>query len=153
MILKVGDKVPAFKAKDANGKVFNSEDKIGKGWVIIYFYPKDNTAICTAQACSFRDAYQDFQDLNAEIIGISSDSVLSHQEFSNTYKLPFILLSDQDNKIKEQFGVSSQFFGLLSNRITFVVDQNGQVQVVYNSVFAKGHINKALQTIKELNSK
>lgn len=153
MGVKVGDKVPAFKAKDAKGKLFNSEDVIGKKWAVIYFYPKDNTAICTAQACSFRDAYQDFLDLDVEVIGISGDSVASHQAFTNTYELPFVLLSDQDRKIKEQFGVSSQFFGLLSNRITFVVDHNGIIQMVFNSIFGKEHIHKALRTIKELKIK
>lgn len=150
MILKVGDKVPVFIAKDLRGNSFYSQSIIGKKLVVIYFYPKDETAICTAQACSFRDSYQDFQDLGAEVVGISSDGQQSHQEFSTKHKLPFILLSDEDQKIKKQFGVSSQFFGLLSKRITFVVDKNGIIQMVFDSIFGKKHITKALIKIKEI---
>lgn len=149
MILKVGDKVPVFSSIDNQ---FCSQSIIGKKLVVIYFYPKDDTAICTAQACSFRDSYQDFQDLGAEVIGISSDDEQSHQEFSRKYKLPFILVSDVKHQIKKQFGISSHFFGLLSNRITFVVDQNGIIQMVFNSVLGRKHISKALQKVKELNN-
>jgi peroxiredoxin Q/BCP len=112
MTLKVGDKVPVFIAKGIQGIVFDSQSIIGLKPVVIYFYPKDDTAICTAQACSFRDSYQDFQDCGAEVVGISSDGQESHQEFSTKHKLPFILLSDEDRKIKKQFGVASHFFGL-----------------------------------------
>ncbi|WP_366184742.1 peroxiredoxin [Flavobacterium ovatum] len=150
MILKVGDKVPVFSAKDVRGNVFESQSIIGEKPVVIYFYPKDDTAICTAQACGFRDSYQDFQDLGAEVIGISSDGQQSHQEFSTKHNLPFILLSDEDQKIKNQFGISSRFFGILSARVTFVVDKDGVVQMVFNSIFGKNHIIKALEKVKEL---
>ena len=104
MALQVGNKIPEFSAKDSDGKIFNSTSVIGKT-VVYYFYPKDNTPGCTAQACSFRDQYQDFKDLGSEVIGISSDTVSSHQKFINQYKLPFILLSDDDKKIRTLFGV------------------------------------------------
>ena len=94
MALQVGDKIPNFSAKDNNGNDFDSRFIIGKKPVVIYFYPKDNTPGCTAQACSFRDQYEDFKDLGAEVIGISSDSIASHEKFIQKYKLPFILLSD-----------------------------------------------------------
>ncbi len=106
MELKVGDKIPNFIAKDSNGNDFDSQNIVGHKPVVIYFYPKDNTPGCTAQACSFRDQYEDFKDLGAEVIGISSDSVASHQEFTKHYKLPFILLSDSDKKIKKAFWCS-----------------------------------------------
>ncbi|PIF60558.1 peroxiredoxin [Flavobacterium sp. 11] len=150
MGLKVGDIIPNFKAKDANGNDFDSENIVGKKPLVIYFYPKDNTPGCTAEACSFRDQYEDFKDLGAEVIGISSDSVSSHQQFSELYKLPFILLSDNDKKIKTLFGVPSGLFGLLPGRVTYVTDKNGVIQMIFDSVLATKHIPKALQAIKKL---
>ena len=110
MELKVGDKVPNFVAIDTNGATFDSQNTIGKKPVVLYFYPKDNTPGCTAQACSFRDQYEDFIDLGAEVIGVSSDSVAAHQKFTKQYKLPFILLSDSNKKIRNLFGVPSGMF-------------------------------------------
>ncbi|MES2853489.1 MAG: peroxiredoxin [Bacteroidota bacterium] len=150
MGLKVGDIIPNFKAKDANGNDFDSQNIVGKKPLVIYFYPKDNTPGCTAEACSFRDQYEDFKDLGAEVIGISSDSVSSHQQFSEQYKLPFILLSDNDKKIKTLFGVPSGLFGLLPGRVTYVTDKNGVIQMIFDSVLATKHIPKALQAIKKL---
>ncbi|WP_418263842.1 peroxiredoxin [Flavobacterium faecale] len=153
MTLKTGDKVPVFTARDVRGELFDSRTIIGKKIAVIYFYPKNDTAICTAQACSFRDSYQDFLDMGAEVIGISSDNQESHQEFSSKYKLPFLLLSDKDQKIKKQFGVGSRFFGLVSGRVTFVVDETGVVQMVFDSIFGRKHIINALNKIKELTNK
>jgi peroxiredoxin Q/BCP len=150
MELKVGDTIPNFKAKDTNGADFDSQNIVGHKPVVIYFYPKDNTPGCTAQACSFRDQYEDFKDLGAEVIGISSDSVTSHQEFTNHYKLPFILLSDSDKKIRKLFGVPGKMFGLIPGRVTYVADKNGVIQMIFDSMLATKHIPKALKTIKEL---
>ncbi|MCG9793856.1 peroxiredoxin [Flavobacterium algicola] len=150
MILKVGDKAPHFSSKDIHGKNFESQSIIEKKVLVLYFYPKNNTAICTAQACSFRDSYQDFQNLGADVIGVSSDDVASHQEFANKFKLPFLLLSDESQEIKKKYGVSSHFFGFLSNRITFVIDDDGIIQMIFDSVLGKNHISKALQKVKEL---
>ena len=93
MALQIGDIIPNFTAKDTNNNDFDSTTIVGKKPVVFYFYPKDNTPGCTAQACSFRDQYEDFTDLGAEVIGISSDSVASHDKFSKRYKLPFLLLA------------------------------------------------------------
>lgn len=151
MALKVGDKLPVFKAKDADGNGFDSQEFVGKKPLVIYFYPKDNTPGCTAEACSFRDRFEDFKDLGAEIIGISSDSVVSHQKFAKQYKLPFILLSDEDKKIINLFGVPSGLFGLMPGRVTYVVDKNGIIKLIFNSsLMATKHISKALEVIKEL---
>lgn len=150
MGLKVGDKIPNFAAKDSNGNDFNSLDLIGKKPMVIYFYPKDNTPGCTAQACSFRDQYEDFKDLGAEVIGISSDSIASHQKFTQQFKLPFILLSDSDKKIRTLFGVPSNLFGLIPGRVTYVADKAGMVIMVFDSMKAKNHIPKALEAIKGL---
>lgn len=150
MELKVGDRIPNFIAKDANGLDFDSQSLVGQKPLVIYFYPKDNTPGCTTQACSFRDQYEDFKDLGAEVIGISSDSVASHQKFSNQYKLPFILLSDFDKKIRKLFGVPTGMFGLLPGRVTYVTDKNGIIQMIFDSMMAAKHIPKALDAIKKL---
>jgi peroxiredoxin Q/BCP len=150
MALKVGDSIPIFSAIDNNGNHFDSATIVGKKPAIFYFYPKDNTPGCTAQACSFRDQYEDFKDLGAEVIGISSDSISSHEKFVAKYKLPFILLSDNDKKIRNLFGVKPNLFGLLPGRVTYVVDKKGIIQLVFDSLAATSHIPKALETIKKL---
>ena len=150
MALQIGDKIPNFSAKDNNGNDFDSDSIIGKKPVVIYFYPKDNTPGCTAQACSFRDQYEDFKDLGAEVIGISSDSVVSHEKFIQKYKLPFILLSDSDKKIRNLFGVKANLFGLLPGRVTYVADKNGIIQLVFDSMMASNHIPKALEIITKI---
>lgn len=151
MALKVGDKIPNFSALDTNGNVFESQSIIGKKPLVIYFYPKDDTPGCTAQACSFRDQYEDFTDLGAEVIGVSSDTVASHQKFAKQYKLPFILLSDSNKKIRNLFGVPSGLFGLLPGRVTYVADKNGTIQLIFdNNLMATKHIPKALASIKKI---
>ena len=150
MALQVGDKIPNFTAKDNDGNIFDSASIVGKKPVVFYFYPKDNTPGCTAQACSFRDQYEDFKDLGAEVIGISSDSIASHEKFIQKYKLPFILLSDSDKKIRNLFGVKPDLFGLLPGRVTYVADKNGIIQLVFDSMNASSHIPKALAIVKKL---
>lgn len=150
MELKVGDKIPNFKAKDTNGNDFDSQNIVGRKPLVIYFYPKDDTPGCTAEACSFRDQYEDFKDLGAEVIGVSSDSIASHQRFTEKYKLPFILLSDPDKKIKNIFGVHSRMFGLLPGRVTYVIDKDGVIQMIFDSVLATKHMPKALEVIKKI---
>lgn len=150
MSLKTGDIVPNFTAKDSHGEVFESQSVLGRKPLVIYFYPKDNTPGCTTEACSFRDQYEDFKDLGAEVIGISSDTVKSHQKFANEHQLPFILLSDQDKKLRHLFGVRDNLFGLLPGRVTYIIDRNGVVILIFDSMNASKHIPKALKTIKEL---
>ena len=150
MALQVGDKIPNFSAKDNNGNVFDGASIVGKKPVVFYFYPKDNTPGCTAQACSFRDQYEDFKDLGAEVIGISSDSIASHEKFIQRYKLPFILISDSDKKIRNLFGVKTDLFGLLPGRVTYVADKNGIIQLVFDSMMASSHIAKSLEIITKI---
>lgn len=150
MALQTGDKIPEFSAKDNNGNDFESSSIVGKKPVVFYFYPKDNTPGCTAQACSFRDQYEDFKDLGAEVVGISSDSIASHEKFVQQYQLPFILLSDNDKKIRKLFGVKPDLLGLIPGRVTYVVDKNGIIQFVFDSMNATDHIPKALETIKKM---
>lgn len=144
MALNVGDKLPVFSAIDSNGILFESTSIVGMQPVVIYFYPKDDTPGCTIQACTFRDQYQDFKEAGAEVIGISSDSIQSHQKFAKRYKLPFILLSDGDKKIRKTFQVPTNLFGLLPGRVTYVADRNGIIQLIFDSISAKIHITKAL---------
>ena len=150
MALQIGDKIPNFSAKDNNDNVFESASIVGKKPVVFYFYPKDNTPGCTAQACSFRDQYEDFKDLGAEVIGISSDSIASHEKFIQQYRLPFILLSDNDKKIRKLFGVKPDLFGLIPGRVTYVADKNGIIQFIFDSMNATNHIPKALEIIKKM---
>ena len=149
MSLKIGDKLPSFSAKDTNGNIFNSQDYIGKQPLVIYFYPKDDTPGCTVQACSFRDNYQEFKDLGAEVIGISSDTVTSHLKFKSKFNLPFILLSDNDKKLRKLFGVQNSLF-IIPGRETFVIDKQGLVVMVFNSMSSEIHITKALKVLKKL---
>ncbi|WP_269225919.1 peroxiredoxin [Flavobacterium eburneipallidum] len=150
MALQIGDRIPEFSAKNQNGNSFESASIIGKKPVVIYFYPKDNTPGCTTQACGFRDQYEDFKDLGAEVIGISSDSIASHEKFAQQYKLPFILLADSDKKIRNLFGVKSNLFGLIPGRVTYVADQNGIVRLIFDSMMATNHIPKALEAVQKM---
>jgi peroxiredoxin Q/BCP len=150
MELKVGDKIPNFKGTDANGNGFDIQKYLGVKPLVIYFYPKDDTPGCTAQACSFRDQYEDFKALGAEVIGISSDNVASHQQFAKKYQLPFTLVTDPDKKIKKLFGVPSAMLGLLPGRVTYVADKNGVIQMIFDSMAATKHIPKALEALRKL---
>ncbi|WP_130734355.1 peroxiredoxin [Flavobacterium sp. J27] len=149
MALKVGDKVPHFTAKNQHGEVFNWSEQLGKP-TVLYFYPKDDTPGCTAQACSFRDEYEDFKDLGAEVIGISGDSEKSHVKFAQNHKLPFILLSDSNKVIRKLFDVPTNLLGLLPGRVTYIIDSNGVVVYIHNSMSAKNHITIAKDKIKEI---
>ena len=151
MSIQVGDKVPIFKIPDQNGEMFNLEDVIGQKNLVIYFYPKDDTPGCTKEACKFRDDYEDFTDLGATVIGISSDNVESHKQFAAKHNLPFTLLSDSDKQVRKQFGVPTNLLGLLPGRVTYVVDKSGTVQGVFNSQFkAEQHIEEAKNVLKGL---
>jgi len=146
----VGSSIPHFKLQDQNGVWFDSSSIIGKKPCVIYFYPKNFTPGCTAESCGFRDHYETFKEEGVEVIGISSDSVKSHQKFAAFFKLPFVLLSDPNQEVHKKFGVKTHFFGLLTQRITFIVNQQGLVVQVYQSQLAKGHIQYSLKALKKL---
>lgn len=150
MALKVGDKVPRFVSTDLNGNIFDSANHIEKKIVVLYFYPKDNTAICTTQACSFRDSYQEFVDLGAEVIGVSADDAVSHGAFADKYNLPFNLLSDQDGTVKNVFGFQKSLFGLLPARITYVINRQGVITMIFNNLLGAQHIVRALEEVKKI---
>jgi peroxiredoxin Q/BCP len=151
MPIEKGDSIPSFVLKDQNGIVFKSDDIIGKKPVVIYFYPKNFTPGCTKEACNFRDSYEDFKEIGAEVVGISSDSEKSHAKFSAKYKLPFILLADANGNVRKQFGVKKSLLGLVPGRETFVIDAQGKLIFKFNSLDATKHMKKALKAIKNLN--
>ena len=151
MGLTKGDTIPDFKLPDQNGNDFDVQDVKGKKNLVIYFYPKDETAGCTAEACSFRDSYEDFKELGAEVIGISSDGVKSHQKFADRHNLPFVLLSDEAKRVRKQFGVPTNFLGLIPGRVTYIVDRNDVIQHTFNSqTKVEQHVNEAIQVLKNL---
>lgn len=140
--IEVGDNIPAFILKDQNGNDFNIQDQRGKK-LIIYFYPKDESGVCTKEACAFRDSYKYFEDKGAMVIGINSGSVESHKKFAQHHGLNFTLLSDPDNKILKSFGIKNVLF--LTGRETFVVDEQGKVAFKY-----RGFLNGDAHTSKTL---
>ncbi|SFH02937.1 peroxiredoxin [Pontibacter chinhatensis] len=150
--IKVGDKVPDFELERQDGGFFRLYDLIGKKNIVLYFYPKDSTPGCTKQACEFRDQYEVFQEQGAEVIGISSDSVASHQKFEKAYKLPFTLLSDKDGQIRKLYKVPRKL-GLLPGRVTYIIDKEGVLRYIFNSMTKPlEHVSTALEVLREINS-
>lgn len=142
--------MPLFSLPDQEGRMFNAKDIVGTKPLVLFFYPKNFTPGCTMEACSFRDKYEDFTAMGAEVIGISSDSEKSHQGFSAKFNLPFILLADSDNTVRKLFNVGSRFFNLLPGRETYVIDKMGKIVMVFNNVSAARHMPEALAAIKRL---
>ncbi|RDV15884.1 thioredoxin-dependent thiol peroxidase [Pontibacter diazotrophicus] len=148
MELNIGDKAPEFEGKDQNGKTVKLSDYRGKK-VILYFYPKDNTPGCTAQACNLRDHYSDLQQEGYEVIGVSTDDEKSHQNFISKFELPFTLIADTDKQIVEQYGVwqeksmyGRKYMGTM--RFTFVIDENGVIEDIIRKVKTKEHTGQIL---------
>jgi len=126
---------------------------LGKKILVIFFYPKDYTSGCTLEACAFRDNYDEFQGLNCEIIGISSDNEDRHLAFSTKYLLNYTLLADSNKKARKAFEVPTNFFGLIPGRVTYVIGLDQKIKAIYNSQTNPfGHIQKALEIVKVLNS-
>jgi peroxiredoxin Q/BCP len=145
--LNAGENVPAFSLYNQDGKLFNIADYIGKRVLVIYFYPKDESMVCTKEACAFRDSFDDFAKAGAMVIGVNGGTVASHKEFQQHYKLPFILLSDPDNKVYNMFGVKGKLF--FSGRETFVVDLKGKIVYTHEAMMqGKEHADDALQFVK-----
>jgi peroxiredoxin Q/BCP len=148
--IKIGSTIPSFTLPDQNGELFDINTVLGKKNLVIYFYPKDDTPGCTAQACSFRDQFEVFTEADAVIIGISGQSVESHKEFALKHRLTFTLLSDEGNNIRKQFGVPTNFLGLLPGRVTYVADKTGKVIYIFNSqTQATKHVDEALRILKQ----
>ena len=148
--IQVGDQAPDFTLPSQSGEPVQLSDRLGERVVVLYFYPKDDTPGCTAEACAFRDSYEAFADAGAEVIGVSSDSVDKHAGFADHHKLPFTLLSDQGGAVRKSYGVPAAL-GVLPGRVTYVIDRTGTVRHVFNSMLnIGGHIDEALTVVKKL---
>jgi peroxiredoxin Q/BCP len=143
--IRVGDRAPDFALRSQEGDVVALSDLLSRGSVVVYFYPKDDTPGCSAEAGAFRDSYSDFRKLGTEVIGISSDSVGSHKHFAEDCKLPFRILSDADGEVRKKYGVHSSL-GLIPGRVTFVIDKSGIVRYVFSSQLQPSrHVKEALK--------
>ena len=150
MSIEKGEKAPHFQLKDQDGKEFDSKTVLGKKPVVIYFYPKDFTPGCTKEACNFRDSYEDFKEAGAEVLGISNDSEKSHAKFAKKHKLPFVLLSDSNGKVRKKFGIKKSLLGLVPGRETFVINADGNIVFKFNNLDASKHMDKALNAVKKI---
>jgi peroxiredoxin Q/BCP len=144
----VGSVAPDFTLPSQWGEMISLEDFIGKKPVVLFFYPKDDTPGCTKQACGFRDDFDEFRKLDAEVIGISSDSVESHERFAKKHNLPFTLLSDERGNVRKLYGVPNTF-GLVPGRVTYAIDREGVVRHVFSSQLGvERHVEEALEALK-----
>lgn len=153
MTVEKGKQVQDFTLPANNSESVSLSDYKGKN-VVLYFYPKDMTPGCTTEACDFRDQHENFEDLDAVILGVSPDPVESHEKFINKYDLPFLLLADEDHEVAEQFGVwklkknfGKEYYGI--ERSTFIIDKEGNLAEEYRKVKVQGHVESALEYIRE----
>jgi len=152
MKVKVGDRAPDFALRDQSGEVVSMKDFLGKRSIVLYFYPKDFTVGCTAEAKSFSERYEEFKELGAEVIGVSSDTIESHESFASECKASFTLLSDEGGRVRSLYGVESSL-GLIPGRVTYVIDRSGIVRHVYASQLnPKKHVNEAMETLRAIAS-
>jgi peroxiredoxin Q/BCP len=148
--IQTGDKAPDFTLQSQSGEPVRLYDRLGERAVVLYFYPKDNTRGCTAEACAFRDSHEVFTDAGAEVIGVSSDSVERHVAFAGRHRLPFTLLSDQGGQVRKSYGVPT-VLGVIPGRVTYVIDRQGTVRHVFNSMTGiDQHVNEALEVVREI---
>lgn len=154
MSLAIGQKAPAFKLQDQAGVEHTLSDYAGS-WVLLYFYPKDDTPGCTKEACSFRDNLPKFRKIDANVFGVSVDSVKRHAKFAEKYSLPFTLLADEDKKLVEAYGVwrLKKFMGreyMGTMRMSFLIDPKGKIAKIYESVKPESHADEVLKDLKAL---
>jgi thioredoxin-dependent peroxiredoxin len=148
--VEVGTVAPHFTLPSQSGEMVSLEDFLGRKPVVLYFYPKDDTPGCKREACAFRDDYEQFGGLDAEVVGISSDSVESHRSFAENHDLPFTLLSDEGGKVRQLYGVPNTL-GLLPGRVTYVIDRDGMVRHVFSSQLAASrHVEEALGALRAI---
>lgn len=148
----VGATAPDFTKTTQDGETITLSQYRGDRAVVLYFYPKDETSGCTAEACTFRDNYEDFVEAGAIVIGVSQDSDRSHKRFAEHHRLPFILVSDRDNALRKAYGVPKTM-GLIPGRVTYVIDREGVVRHVFNSqINVKKHVRDALEVVKRLSA-
>ena len=149
-MLQLGDLAPDFSLPTGSGETLQLAALRGRP-VVLYFYPKDDTPGCTAEACAFRDQYEDFQDLGAQVVGVSSDSAASHQKFAQKHRLPFPLLADTGGQVRKLYEVPRAFLGLVPGRVTFVLDAAGKIAYIFNSLSgATDHVTKTKEVLRQL---
>ncbi len=150
MAIRAGDSAPVFAAEAHDGQRVCLAEFQGRKVVVLYFYPKDESPVCTKEACSFRDAYEDFVQAGAVVIGVSSDSVESHQAFASGHRLPFVLLADTDGSLRKAYGVP-RTLGIVPGRVTYVIDKAGVVRHIFSSqLSADRHVAEALSMVRQL---
>lgn len=150
MPIQVGDLAPDFTLPSHDGRSVTLSHFRGQKAVVLYFYPKDDTPGCIIESCTFRDRYTDIQATGAEVIGISSDPPTSHRQFAAKHSLPFTLVSDEGNNVRNAYGVPSTL-GLLPGRVTYIIDLGGKVRHIFNSQFnPKAHVSEAIKALKVL---
>ncbi len=150
--LAVGTSAPEFELSDQNGQLHSLEDYRDQ-WVVVYFYPKDETPGCTTEACEFRDNIFAYKDLNAQILGISLDDVESHKAFAENHGLPFPLLADVEGDVSTAYGVKTRMFGMtVAKRQTFIVGPDGTIAKHYEKVTPADHSKQVLADLKELSA-
>jgi len=148
--LEVGGPAPEFELSDQDGQLHSLEDYRDQ-WVVLYFYPKDETPGCTTEACEFRDSIFAFRDLNAQILGVSFDDAESHKAFSENHGLPFPLLADTDGDAATAYGVKTRMFGMtVAKRQTFIIGPDGKIAMHYEKVKPKEHSAQVLADLKKL---
>ena len=146
----VGSVAPDFTLPSQSGEMVSLNDFLGRRPLVLFFYPKDNTLGCTKEVCAFRDSFEELGRLDAEVIGISSDSVESHRGFAKKHKLPFTLLSDQGGKVRNLYGVPNTL-GLFPGRVTYVVDEEGVVRHIFSSQLGvERHVQEAMEALRGL---
>lgn len=145
----IGDAAPDFTLPSQSGEQVSLRDLVGQKALVLYFYPKDNTSGCTAEACAFRDSYEVFKEAGAEVVGVSSDSVAAHEGFAAKNRLPFILLSDEGGAVRKRYGVE-RTLGILPGRVTYVIDRGGVVRHIFSSQLnATRHVPEALAALRD----
>ena len=149
MAVSVGDRLPDFTLEDQDGVTRSSSSRQQQP-LVLFFYPKDDTPGCTAEACGFRDSFSRFQELGAEVWGVSGDDGISHRRFAERYSLPFPLLSDRGNALRQQMGVPKAL-GLIPGRVTYIVDAGGVVRHIFSNLLdGPAHVKEAERVLSTL---
>ncbi len=146
--LQVGEAAPELKLKDQNGNLVFLRDFLGKKWLVLYFYPKDNTPGCTKEACNFRDSLEQLAQFDVQVLGVSVDNLESHRAFSQKFKLNFPILADPTKRVTKAYDALA--FYRLPKRMTYLIDKQGKIRKVFTHVDPSKHVQEIIETLKEL---
>ena len=150
--LQVGESAPDFTLPRSNGELVSLSEFRCRAEVVLFFYPRDQSPACTAEACSFRDSYEVFRERGAEVIGVSADSPLSHVRFAARFRLPFVLLTDADGSVRQRYGVAKTF-GIFPGRATYLIDRHGVIRHIFTLQFLPlRHVSTALSMLERLSN-